>query len=81
MFCFVVVFVIFRMESNGVKGRIHVSESTAEELRARGKGHWLTPREDKINVKGKGMMTTYFVNIVAESKMDSDSSAQSTASF
>lgn len=51
-----------RMESNGVKGRIHVSQSTADELLAKGKGHWLTPREDKIIAKGKGEMQTYFVS-------------------
>lgn len=50
-----------RMESNGVEGRIHVSQETAEELRAMGKGHWLTPREDKIVAKGKGELQTYFI--------------------
>ena len=47
------------MESNGAPGRIHCSEATAEALRSRGKGHWLTPREDEIVVKGKGEMQTY----------------------
>ncbi|CAB9531333.1 Receptor-type guanylate cyclase gcy [Seminavis robusta] len=51
-----------RMESNGQPGRIHVSESTAEELRKHGKDEWLTVREDKITAKGKGLMTTYWVN-------------------
>ena len=49
--------------SNGVKGHIHVSQSTADALTESGKGHWLTEREDRIVAKGKGEMTTYFVNI------------------
>eukprot|EP00977_Amphora_coffeiformis_P014429 scaffold4042_cov165-Amphora_coffeaeformis.AAC.9 len=36
-----------RMESNGVPGRIHVSQATANQLIAKGKGSWLTPREDR----------------------------------
>lgn len=43
-----------RMESNGIKGRIHVSASTAALLPVK----WLTEREDKIVAKGKGEMTT-----------------------
>ena len=49
------------MESNGQGGRIHVSEETAEELRRKGKGDWLTARMDKIVAKGKGEMQTYWV--------------------
>ena len=41
------------MESNGVKNRIQVSQSTADELTKRGKGSWLIPREDKVAAKGK----------------------------
>lgn len=51
------------MESNGIKGRIHVSEATAEELRRHECDSWLTLREDPIVAKGKGTMTTFFVNI------------------
>lgn len=52
-----------RMESNGVKGCIHISQNTADELIAKGKGHWLTPREERIFVKGKGEMQTFFVTV------------------
>lgn len=51
-----------RMESNGVKGRIQVSEETAQELRSLGKDSWLVPREGKIIAKGKGELQTYFVH-------------------
>ncbi len=50
-----------RMESNGVISRIHVSQTTAELLRASGKADWITPREDHIFAKGKGSMQTYWV--------------------
>ncbi|CAB9501058.1 Receptor-type guanylate cyclase gcy [Seminavis robusta] len=54
-----------RMESNGQKGRIHVSQSTADSLVAAGRSHWLTKREDLVEAKGKGSMQTYWVNISA----------------
>jgi class 3 adenylate cyclase len=50
-----------RMESNGVKGKIHVSEATADRLIKKGKESWLVEREDRIVAKGKGEMKTYFV--------------------
>jgi class 3 adenylate cyclase len=62
-----------RMESNGVRGRIHVSESTALALSTRGKGHWVSPREDKIVAKGKGEMQTYWVQIKSEGSAASTS--------
>eukprot|EP00977_Amphora_coffeiformis_P016678 scaffold5224_cov135-Amphora_coffeaeformis.AAC.2 len=61
-----------RMESNGQKGRIQVSQSTADLLIAAGKQHWVRMREDKIQAKGKltpslmrpqGELTTYWVEI------------------
>ena len=47
-----------RMESNGAKGMIHCSQSTADELIMAGKAHWLTSRADKVVAKGKGEMQT-----------------------
>lgn len=52
-----------RMESNGQKGRIHVSQSTADLLIAAGKRDWVRAREDKIQAKGKGLLQTYWVEI------------------
>jgi class 3 adenylate cyclase len=57
-----------RMESNGMAGRIHVSEETAEELRRHGKSHWLTEREDRIVAKGKGQMRTFYVSLSEEAR-------------
>lgn len=50
-----------RMESNGKRGKIQVSETTASRLRQAGKEAWLTPREDLVEAKGKGKMQTYWV--------------------
>jgi class 3 adenylate cyclase len=51
-----------RMESNGARGRIQVSQETADLLVGAGKGNWLTPREDKILAKGKGELQTYWLS-------------------
>lgn len=52
-----------RMESNGQKGHIHVSEETASELISRNKEHWLMERKDKIIAKGKGELKTYWLQM------------------
>jgi class 3 adenylate cyclase len=51
-----------RMESTGEKNRIQISSTTAELLREAGKGHWLLPREDLVEAKGKGQMQTFWLN-------------------
>ncbi|GAX23519.1 hypothetical protein FisN_14Hh306 [Fistulifera solaris] len=50
-----------RIETTGKKNMIHISETTANILQAFGKGHWTKLREDKVNAKGKGEMTTYWL--------------------
>ena len=55
-----------RMESNGQKGRIHISESTAELLKAAGFSSWIVPREGRIEAKGKGSMQTYWIGAEAD---------------
>ena len=50
-----------RMESTGEKNRIQVSEKTADLLSQAGKGHWLIPREDVVEAKGKGMLKTFWL--------------------
>ena len=69
-----------RMESTGVPGRIHVSFATAHELRKHGQGHWLTQRDSKVEVKGKGQMTTYFVNVSLTRNVGVGSKAQLASS-
>ena len=52
-----------RIESNGQSGRIHCSQDTAVLLQKAGKGSWLEERRDKIVAKGKGELTTFWVNV------------------
>mmetsp|Transcript_43516 Transcript_43516/g.125785 ORF Transcript_43516/g.125785 Transcript_43516/m.125785 type:complete len:172 (+) Transcript_43516:176-691(+) len=51
-----------RMESTGVRGKIQLSQATADLLILAGKKNWLTPREEKITAKGKGTLQTYFLD-------------------
>jgi hypothetical protein len=50
-----------RMESNGVKGQIQLSQATADLIMDAGKSHWLQQREDAITAKGKGQLITYWL--------------------
>jgi class 3 adenylate cyclase len=50
-----------RMESTGIKGRIQASQATAMLLIHAGKGHWVKPRENAVQAKGKGRMQTYWI--------------------
>jgi hypothetical protein len=50
-----------RMESTGIRNRIHVSSATASLLMNAGKGKWLARRKELVDMKGKGQMETYFL--------------------
>ena len=62
-----------RMESNGQKGRIQVSQATADLLVAAGKQRWLTPREDLVEAKGKGKMQTHWVTVTSDTSLHTSS--------
>jgi hypothetical protein len=49
------------MESTGVVNKIQCSQATADLLKKFKKLHWLHPREEMVEAKGKGMMTTFWV--------------------
>ena len=55
------------MESTGEPDRIQISSSTADVLKRNGKGHWLLPRQDLVEVKGKGTFQTYWLVNVSSS--------------
>uniref|UniRef100_A0A7S2YCQ1 PDEase domain-containing protein n=1 Tax=Entomoneis paludosa TaxID=265537 RepID=A0A7S2YCQ1_9STRA len=65
-----------RMESTGRANRIQVSQDTADLLKASGKGQWVVPREEMIQVKGKGMMVSYWLS--ASGRSDASSVAGSS---
>jgi class 3 adenylate cyclase len=48
-----------RMESNGIRNRIQVSQTTADLLIAAGKEHWVTKSDELVTAKGAGKMQTY----------------------
>lgn len=60
------------MESNGIRGRIHLSEQAAAEIIKSGFQDWIVPRKDKIEAKGKGQLQTYWM------KLNSDKLVAST---
>jgi len=68
-----------RMESTGQPRRIQVSQDTAELLRSAGKASWVSPREEMIQIKGKGMMVTYWLSVSANSHDGASTSAESVS--
>jgi hypothetical protein len=67
-----------------VKGKIQVSMETAKLLELEGKGNCLVPRENKVFVKGKGEMETFWLSMTyfqsysrARTKTNSTSSSVS----
>jgi len=66
-----------RMESTGVRGRIQMSTTTAQLLLDSGKTKWIEKRPEKVDVKGIGLMETYFLK---ESGNTGSPSTHSTSS-
>lgn len=60
--CFQTVNTCARIESSGDGNKIHVSAKTANLLIAAGHTDWVKERPDVVTLKGKGEMTTYWVN-------------------
>ena len=65
-----------RMESTSRAGSIQCSTTTADLLIASGRSSWVTERPDKINPKGKGEMTSYWVHPKTKSEDASQRSGQ-----
>lgn len=62
-----------RMESNGIAGQIHCSERTAQILMAKGR-HVVTCRGE-MEIKGKGLMTTYWLQGATPNNDNSNAAA------
>jgi len=72
-----------RIESHGQKGRVHISEEMANILIQNGKEHWVSKREDTVNMKGLGEVLTYWLDLENKlhwSRTGSITSATCTAS-
>jgi hypothetical protein len=67
------------METTGLRGRIHISQTTADLIVAAGKAHWVKPRKDLVQAKGKGSMQTYWLNPAATQKGSSVASSEGEA--
>jgi len=67
-----------RMESTGMANFIQVSQSTADLLIAAKKEYWLEVRTEKVDVKGEGMMQTYWVDPRSALSVSSHSSVTDT---
>ncbi|CAB9519277.1 Receptor-type guanylate cyclase gcy [Seminavis robusta] len=52
-----------RIESTGEGSRIHLSQQFADELIKCDKGHWVVPREYKVQAKGKGTLSTFWLQV------------------
>jgi class 3 adenylate cyclase len=52
----------FRLEASGEIDEIHVAETTAVLVKAAGLESWLTPRKDKVVLKGRGETQTYWLD-------------------
>ncbi|CAB9511628.1 Receptor-type guanylate cyclase gcy [Seminavis robusta] len=56
-----------RMESSGKPNQIQVSKATADLLIELGKEHWVERRSDLVNVKGKGILDSFWLDVNGKS--------------
>jgi class 3 adenylate cyclase len=66
-----------RMESSSAPNRIHASEQTVNLLNKANKASWVIQREDKVHLKGKGTLQTFWLDPRRE-KTQSVASRRST---
>ena len=67
-----------RIETTGIRNRIHVSHETAELLHSAGKSNWLRRRNETIVAKGKGEMQTFW--LVTNEELESNETGDTTKS-
>jgi hypothetical protein len=51
----------FSFHSTGIKDKIQISKATHDLLVEAGKSHWVHPRPDAVQAKGKGTMKTFWL--------------------
>lgn len=64
-----------RMESTGLPNHIQISQDTADLLKTFGKEDWFVPRQDRVEAKGKGSLSTYFLVLEGAGEGDNDGSS------
>jgi len=69
------------MESSGKTNKIQVSEATANLIISGGKEHWVHRRSDVLNVKGKGVMGSYWLTTTSKDGASSRGSGDSSSGF
>jgi hypothetical protein len=65
--------------STGTPNRIQISQSTADLLLDAGKQAWITPREDMVEAKGKGVLATFWLTPSVRGKATSMTSERSSS--
>jgi hypothetical protein len=63
-----------RIETSGMRDKIHISGETADLLIEADKANWFHPREDVIVAKGKGALQTYWLTTKDETRSKNQSS-------
>jgi class 3 adenylate cyclase len=66
-----------RMESTSKPGEIQCSQATADLLKKAGCSDWLSPRDERIDVKGKGMSQTYWIEVARSTDNNNSSTGLS----
>lgn len=59
-----------RMESSGEGNKIHISEATAKLIDKAGYGYWIKDRQEMVELKGKGMMKTFWLTVKSSNNGD-----------
>jgi hypothetical protein len=70
-----------RIETSGRAGRVHMSTETADLLISSGKGDWVSKREDIVNLKGIGHVSTFWLNIRSEGTIGTEDLSDSVSSI
>lgn len=67
-----------RLETTGLRNRIHISKETADLIQEGGKGNWLRARGEVVQAKGKGTLATFW--LLPKSATLSSTASHSTGS-
>lgn len=66
-----------RIESTGIRGRVQISQETANRLAEAGKDNWFVARDSQVHAKGKGDLQTYLLTVGSNDKNETSSATGS----